>query len=101
MNFVVVLPTPDPKKAKEEIQELLKAVMDTNIVPFLSDSEDNPYLGIKLEPLEKELVFHIEIKEGLTQIVSDPLNKVDEIKSLFDEDFYIFLRFVIKTNFNF
>jgi|JI10StandDraft_1071094.scaffolds.fasta_scaffold1926566_1 hypothetical protein len=59
INFVVILPSEDPKKAKQDIEELLRAVMSTNILPFLSDSEDNPYIGFKLEPLEKELVFHI------------------------------------------
>lgn len=99
VNFVLVLPSEDPKKAKEQIQGLLKTVIGTNLLPFLSEEEENPYLGIKLEPVEKALIFHIQIRESLTQIFSDPLNKVDEVKSFFDEDFYIFLRFALKTNF--
>lgn len=51
--------------------------MDLNLLPFLSDSEENPYIGFKVEPLEKEVVFHIEIKEGLQQVINPPLDKFD------------------------
>lgn len=74
--------------------------MDLNLLPFLSDSEENPYIGFKVEPLEKEVVFHIEIKEGLQQVINPPLDKFDEVKSIFDESFYIWLNFAISTNFN-
>lgn len=57
-------------------------------------------MDIKLDPLEKALVFHIELKEPLMEIVSGPTEQFDAIDSLFDENFYIFLKICFETNFS-
>lgn len=96
-----MLPSDDPQKAKEELSALIQLITNINLLPFLEDqSESNPFISIKLEPIEKCLIFHVQIKQGLTQVVKDPLNKFDEVKSFFDEDFYFMFQFLLKSNFS-
>lgn len=55
-----MLPSDDPQKAKEELSVLIQLITNINLLPFLEDqSESNPFISIKLEPIEKCLVFHV------------------------------------------
>lgn len=65
-------------------------ILGSGMVPFLTEEEDNPFLAIKLKPLEDCLIFHIEIKPALANLMKGPMNQFDAVDSSMNKDFYLF-----------
>jgi hypothetical protein len=79
---------------------MLATLTSSGALPFLEGGDDNPYIALRFEPLEKLLVFHVELKEPLMQLFAEPVSKFDGIDALFGEDFYFYLKGTLRTNFS-
>ena len=73
----------------------------TGAMPFLdgADGNDNPYFCMKFEPCEQDLLFHVDVKPEFMKLFAAPTKQFDQIDSLFDESFYLFMKTDFMTNF--